>query len=57
MKKKLSSLLSNLRKSGSKFNISTYSRKTAIDYAESNGPKKIMQNLDEIQWDNPHDNL
>ena len=38
-----------LRKSGSKFNMCSYLGKTDMNYAESNYPRRIMQNLDQIQ--------
>ena len=46
-----------LWQSGSKFHSSNKSGKTAMNYAESNGLMKIVQNLHYIQWTALYDNL
>jgi len=46
-----------LWQSGSKFHSSNKSGKTAMNYAESNGLAKIVDNLKYIQWMALYDNL
>ena len=46
-----------LWQSGSKFHSSNKSGKTAMNYAESNGLMKIVENLHYIQWTALYDNL
>ena len=42
---------------GSKFHSSNKSRKTAMNYAESNGRTNIVENLKYVQWMSLFDNL
>ena len=46
-----------LWQSGSKFKKSNDFGKTAMNYAESNGLKKIIETLEYIQWTIPYDSL